>query len=149
MMPYAEINFNKVNSQLNGFLLKTTGTGFSSNINNQFSFKKGWSAELSGFFRSKIKRGQFNIAAMQQLSTGVSKQILKNKGSLKLNIADIFNSGRQGGVINIQNTVAAFTQTRDSRNVGLTFSYRFGKPLKIQQRKSGGAGDEQSRIKTN
>ena len=149
MMPYAEINYNKVNSQLNGFTLNTSGTGFSSNINNQFSFKKGWSAELSGFFRSKVKRGQFNIAKMQQLSTGVSKQILKNKGSLKLNIADIFNSGIQGGVINIQNTVAAFTQTRDSRNVGITFSYRFGKPLKIQQRKSGGAGDEQSRIKSN
>ena len=149
MMPYAEINYNKVNSQLNGFILNTSGTGFSSNINNQFSFKKGWSAELSGFFRSKVKRGQFNIAKMQQLSTGVSKQILKNKGSLKLNIADIFNSGIQGGVINIQNTVAAFTQTRDSRNVGITFSYRFGKPLKIQQRKSGGAGDEQSRIKSN
>ena len=149
MMPYAEINYNKVNSQLNGFILNTSGTGFSSNINNQFSFKKGWSAELSGFFRSKVKRGQFNIAKMQQVSTGVSKQILKNKGSLKLNIADIFNSGIQGGVINIQNTVAAFTQIRDSRNVGITFSYRFGKPLKIQQRKSGGAGDEQSRIKSN
>jgi hypothetical protein len=86
---------------------------------------------------------------MNQISTGVAKQILKNKGSLKLNVADIFFSGRQKGVVNIQNTVAAFRQMRDSRNVGITFSYRFGKPLKIQQRKSGGAGDEQNRIKTN
>ncbi len=149
MMPYAEFNYNKVNSQLYGFELKTSGTGLSSNLNNQFSFKKGWSAELSGFYRSRMKRGQFEIASMNQISTGISKQILKNKGSLKLNVVDIFNSGRQKGVVNIQNTVAAFTQTRDSRNIGITFSYRFGKPLKIQQRKSGGAGDEQSRIKTN
>lgn len=149
MMPYAEFNYNNVNSQLYGFELKTSGTGFSSNINNQFSFKNGWSAELSGFYRSKMKRGQFEIASMNQISTGVSKQVLKNKGSLKLSVADIFNSGRQKGVVNIQNTVAAFAQKRDSRNVGITFSYRFGKPLKIQQRKSGGAGDEQNRIKTN
>ena len=149
MMPYAEFNYNKVNSQLYGFELKTSGTGFSSNINNQFSFKNGWSAELSGFYRSKIKRGQFEIASMNQISTGVSKQILNNKGSLKLNVGDIFNSGRQKGVVNIQNTVAAFAQRRDSRNIGITFNYRFGKPLKIQQRKSGGAGEEQSRIKTN
>ncbi len=149
MMPYAEFNYNKVNSQLYGFDLQTSGTGFSANINNQFSFKKGWSAELSGFYRSKMKRGQFEIAAMNQVSTGVSKQILKNKGSLKLNVADVFYSSRQKGVVNIQNTLAAFTQIRDSRNVGITFSYRFGKPLKIQQRKSGGAGDEQNRIKTN
>lgn len=149
MMPYAELNYNKVNSQLYGFELKTSGTGFSTNINNQFSFKNGWNAELSGFFRSKMKRGQFEIASMNQISTGVSKQILKNKGSLKLNIADVFYTGRQKGVVNIQNTVAAFMQRRDSRTVGITFSYRFGKPLKIQQRKSGGAGDEQNRIKTN
>ena len=149
MMPYAEFNYNKVNSQLYGFILNTSGTGFSSNLNNQFTFKKGWSAELSGFYRSKMKRGQFEIGSMKQISTGISKQILKNKGSLKLNVADIFNSGKQKGIVNIQNTVAAFTQTRDSRNVGITFNYRFGKPLKIQQRKSGGAGDEQSRIKTN
>ena len=149
MMPYAEFNYNKVNSQLYGFVLNTSGTGFSSNLNNQFTFKKGWSAELSGFYRSTMKRGQFEIGSMKQISTGISKQILKKKGSLKLNVADIFNSGKQKGLVNIQNTVAAFTQTRDSRNVGITFNYRFGKPLKIQQRKSGGAGDEQSRIKTN
>ena len=149
MMPYAEFNYNKVNSQMYGFDLNTSGAGFSSNINNQFSFKKGWSAELSGFYRSRMIRGQFEIASMNQISTGVAKQILKNKGSLKLNVADIFFSGRQKGVVNIQNTVAAFRQMRDSRNVGITFSYRFGKPLKIQQRKSGGAGDEQNRIKTN
>jgi len=149
MMPYAEFNYNKVNSQLYGFILNTSGTGFSSNLNNQFTFKKGWSAELSGFYRSTMKRGQFEIGSMKQISTGISKQILKKKGSLKLNVGDIFNSGKQKGIVNIQNTVAAFTQTRDSRNVGITFNYRFGKPLKIQQRKSGGAGDEQSRIKTN
>ncbi|MCY7292570.1 MAG: outer membrane beta-barrel family protein, partial [Ferruginibacter sp.] len=149
MMPYAEFNYNKVNSQLYGFDLQTAGAGFSTNINNQFAFKKGWSAELSGYYRSRMIRGQFEIASMNQISTGVAKQILKNKGSLKLNVADIFFSGRQKGVVNIQNTVAAFRQMRDSRNVGITFSYRFGKPLKIQQRKSGGAGDEQNRIKTN
>ena len=149
MMPYAEFNYNKVNSQLYGFVLNTSGTGFSSNLNNQFTFKKGWSAELSGFYRSTMKRGQFEIGSMKQISTGISKQILKKKGSLKLNVADIFNSDKQKGLVNIQNTVAAFTQTRDSRNVGITLNYRFGKPLKIQQRKSGGAGDEQSRIKTN
>ena len=149
MMPYVELNYNRVQSQLYGFDLNTKGTGFNSNLNNQFTFKNGWSAELSGFYRSPIKRGQFDIKSMMQMSTGISKQVLKKKGSVKLNIADIFFSGRQKGEVNIQNTVAAFRQIRDSRNVGLTFSYRFGKPLKIQQRKSGAAGDEQSRIKTN
>ena len=64
-------------------------------------------------------------------------------------MARVFYSGRQKAVVNIQNTVAVLTQISDSKNVGISFSCRFGKPLKIQQRKSGGAGDEQNRIKTN
>ena len=147
LMPYAEFNYNAVNSQLNGFTLKTSGTGFNTNMNNQFTFNKGWSAELSGFYRSKMNRGQFNIGEVKQLSTGVSKQILKKKGSVKFYLSDIFNSGNQKGVINIQNTVASFTQKRDNRTAGVTFNYKFGKPLKMQQRKSGGASAEESRIK--
>ena len=147
LMPYAEFNYNAVNSQLNGFTLKTNGTGFNTNMNNQFTFNKGWSAELSGFYRSKMNRGQFNIGEVKQLSTGVSKQIFKKKGSVKFYLSDIFNSGNQKGVINIQNTVASFTQKRDNRTAGVTFNYKFGKPLKMQQRKSGGASAEESRIK--
>ncbi len=147
-MPYGELNYNAVNSQLNGFALKTHGTGFSGNMNNQFKFKKGWAAELSGFYRTKMTSGQFTIQGMQQLSTGVSKQMIKGKGSLKLNINDIFNSGKQKGEIQIQHTIARFTQIRDNRYISLNFSYRFGKPIKNQQkRKTGGAGDEQGRVK--
>ncbi|MEY2916878.1 MAG: hypothetical protein RIS73_592, partial [Bacteroidota bacterium] len=53
------------------------------------------------------------------------------------------------GEINIQSTEASFTQNRDSRVVTLSLSYRFGKPIKgVKNRKSGGAGDEQGRIKS-
>jgi iron complex outermembrane receptor protein len=149
MMPYAELNYNAVNSMFDGYDVKTHGTGVSTNLNNQFRFSKGWGAEMSGFYRSSMKRGQFNISDNKQVSAGVSKQVLKNKGSLKLYINDIFNSGNQKGTVEIQNTIAQFTQKRDSRNVGINFNYRFGKPMKTQQRRSGGAGDEQNRVKGN
>ena len=96
-----------------------------------------------------MNRGQFDMARMGQVSGGVSKQVLNGKGTFKFNINDMFNTGKQSGVVHIQNTDARFTQTRDNRAVNLGFTYRFGKPLKTQQRKSGGAGDEQNRIKSN
>ncbi len=147
LMPYAEFNYNKVNSTLNGFALKTTGSGVTTNINNQFKFKKGWGAELSGFYRSAMKRGQFDIANIKQMNVAVSKQILKTKGSVKLSLNDIFKSNKPNGTIIIQNTLATFSQQRDSRQVFFTFNYRFGKPIKAQRRNSGGAGDEQNRVK--
>ena len=149
LMPYGEFNYNAVNSQMNGTALKTHGAGFNVNITNQFKFKKGWAAELSGFYRTAMKSGQFEIKDMKQLSTGVSKQILKGKGSVKLNVSDVFNSNEQHGVIRFANTAASFTQKNDTRYVSLNMSYRFGKPMKTKQRKTGGAGDELNRIKGN
>ena len=40
-------------AQLNSGMLDVNGTIFMTNISNQFKFKKGWSAELSGFYRIK------------------------------------------------------------------------------------------------
>jgi hypothetical protein len=50
--------------------------------------------------------------------------------------------------MNFQQTEASFRNIRDSRVLNLTFTYRFGKPLKdVSQRKRGGASDEESRVK--
>jgi iron complex outermembrane recepter protein len=117
-------------------------------MSNQFTFKKGWSAELSGFYRSKGIEAQIAIHSLWQMNAGVQKQLLKKKATIKLNVRDIFKSMTPHGEINIKSTDASFSQTRDSRVVTLSFSYRFGKPLKgVKNRKSGGAGDEQGRIK--
>ena len=52
------------------------------------------------------------------------------------------------GYIDFKGTYASFSQHRDSRIATLTFSYRFGKPIKgLKTRKSGGAADEQNRVK--
>jgi iron complex outermembrane receptor protein len=117
------------------------------NINNQFKFKKGWSAELSGFYNSRSQDGQFTIQAFSQVSAGVSKTILKDKGTLRLNVRDIFFGQVIDGQIDYQNVMEHFRQSRDSRVANLAFTYRFGKTFKeTAKRKSGSAGDEQQRV---
>jgi hypothetical protein len=55
---------------------------------------------------------------------------------------------RTNGEIKFQRTEASFYQERDSRVATLSFSYRFGKPIKgVEKRKTGGAGTEQNRVK--
>ena len=86
---------------------------------------------------------------MWQATAAMAKQILKDKGSLKLAMRDIFNSRQANGTIDFQQTQATFHNTRDSRQVSLTFTYRFGKAIKGAQnnRHNGGADDESSRLK--
>jgi len=148
-IPYGELNYSSYKGQFTSGDVSVDATNFTFNMQNQFSFKKGWSAELSGFYRTKGIEAQILIHPLGQLNAGVQKTVLKNKGTIKLNIRDAFKTMVPHGEISIQNTEARFHQERDSRVVTLSLSYRFGKPLKgVKQRKSGGAGDEQNRIKS-
>lgn len=148
-IPYTEFNYSSYEGAFPSGNISINATYFMANVTNQFTFKNGWSAELSGFYRTKGIEGQILIFPLGQLSGGLQKQVLKKKGTIKLNIRDAFRTMRPKGQINIQSTEASFRQQRDSRVVTLSLSYRFGKPIKgVKTRKSGGAGDEQGRIKS-
>jgi hypothetical protein len=148
-MLYSNLNYNRFYGDLYGENLNLSATNVLFNVNNQFHFNKGWSAELSGFYRTKGVEGQIMIHPMGQASTGISKQIMKGKGTVKLNVRDIFYTNRAIGDINFNTTEAHFENFRDSRVANFTFTYRFGKPIKGAQpkRKTGAADDEQNRVK--
>ncbi|MEO6538633.1 MAG: outer membrane beta-barrel protein [Ferruginibacter sp.] len=148
-MVYTEGRYQEFKGILSNENLNIHGTNYTANINNQFSFKKGWSAELSGFYRTKAIEGQILIHHLGQITSGVKKDVLKGKGSLKLTIRDMFGPMLVKGNINFQNTQASFSQYSDNRVASLTFNYRFGKPIKgLKNRKSGGADDEKNRVKS-
>ena len=141
---------NKYYGALNTGILDVNATVFLANVNNQFKFKNGWNAELSGFYRSKGIEGQIVANPMWQISTGVQKQILKTKGSLKFSIIDIFNSQQFHGSVKYQDIDVDVISKGDRRRAVLTFSYRFGKPLKNQpqRRKTGATIEEENRVKS-
>jgi len=147
---YANMNYNKFTGVLYGENINVDATTFLANVNNQFHFGKGWSAELSGFYRTKGVEGQIIVLPLGQVSAALSKQVLKDKGNIKLGARDIFYTQQVKGYINFQQTEATFHNARDSRQVSLSFTYRFGKPIKGTQprRETGGAGDESNRVKT-
>jgi hypothetical protein len=120
-------------------------------VNNQFRFRKGWGAELSGFY---ITRNQNDIQEVLeptgQVSIGLSKQILKNAGSLRLSFRDIFWTQNMAGLTDFQFVEEYFHLQRDTRVFTLAFSWRFGKAMKqTARRNTGAAGDIMERVGTN
>jgi len=148
---YSNYNYNRFKGRLNGNgeYIDIAAGNLLFNVNNQFKLDKGWSAELGGFYRTKGVDGQIIIRPMGQLAAGVAKQVLKNKGTIRFNVRDILYTQKAVGDINFENTMAHFVNTRDSRVGSISFTYRFGKPIKNlpQKRKTGGADDEQNRVK--
>jgi hypothetical protein len=134
---------------VNGDNVSIGATTFQANLSNQFKFGKSWSAEISGFFTSPLTEGVFQIKSFGQVGMGITKQVLKGKGTLRLSARDIFLTQKISGTSRFSNIDAAFQQRRDSRQVALGFTYRFSKgKLNNQKRKTGGADDEKGRVKT-
>ncbi len=147
---YTNYNYNKYSGKLYGEDIQVEAGNLMMSINNQFRFDKGWSAELSGWARTKGIEGQIQLEPMGQLGAGVSKQVLDGKGTVKLNVRDIFYTQIPRGQINFKSTEATFTNRRDNRVVNLTLTYRFGKPIKSNNnngQRRRGASEEQNRVK--
>jgi len=116
------------------------------NVSNTLTFTKGWSAELSGFYRGK-GIDQLSISdPMYFMSLGGQKTVLKGKGTLRLNIRDPFHWQQYRGRTQYSDIDLRVRNKWDNRSATVTFSYRFGKTGVAQaRRRKSGADDEQNR----
>jgi outer membrane receptor protein involved in Fe transport len=147
---YANVYNNLFKGIINGDNVKLGATAAKFNISNQFKFAKTWSAELGGFYTTGGVDGVFQIRNFGMLNMGISKQVLKGKGTLRVNVRDILYTQKIKGDIRYSNIDASFQQQRDTRQVALGFTYRFGKG-KVNgapKRKTGSADDEKNRVNT-
>jgi|GEM_PF-1044975 len=95
---------------------------------NQLRLPRTWSLEVSATYVSSMQDGPFSISdPMSRVDITLSKQVLKNQGSLRLQVVDLFDDYHY----TTQSFLAALTSLRvqrlDSRMFGLSFSYRFGR----------------------
>jgi iron complex outermembrane recepter protein len=145
---YSEFMNNVFQSQVYTETLDDSKWYFAIVPTNQFTISKKWSAELSGQYQTKVLTGQFMVEPIGTVRAGLSKKILKDKGSLKLNISDVFYTNQvQGQIRNIANASASWLSYTDSRVVTLSFSYRFSKGENLELRDFGASETEKNRVK--
>lgn len=138
-------NYKKLNGDRN-INYQSSINQFQVSASNQFNVIKTVMAELSGFYITQARNDlQELLYPTGQVSAGISKTILKGKGGLKLSARDIFFTQAMEGLTDFPQAQEYFKLTRDSRLFFLSFSYRFGKPLKAIKRSNGGATDEMKR----
>jgi len=133
---------------VNDTLVKVSATTLAINGSQQFNFAKTWSAEISGFYRSAAIEGVIQAKPFGMLSAGISKEVFKKKGTIRLNIRDIFYTQGFKGKSKYSNIDATVQETRDSRVVNLGFTWRFskGKLNNAPKRRASSSSDEQNRV---
>ncbi|HVU56439.1 MAG TPA: outer membrane beta-barrel family protein [Puia sp.] len=116
------------------------------NIDNQLNFGKGYMGDLSGFYNTRSRQDvQELLYATGQMAAGVSKTVLKKKGTIKLSMRDIFYANAMEGFTNFPNATEYYRFKRDSRVVTLSFVFRFGQTFK-SRRHEDGATEEKERV---
>lgn len=122
---------------------------FSFNLYAQqtFRFGKGWIGELSGFYTApSIFQGTFKSAAMGGIDGGLSKTVLKNKGTVKVVVSDMFKTMRWRGVSDYGSQYTVAHGNWESRQFKINFTYRFGSSeVKAARQRSTGLEDENKR----
>ncbi len=127
-------------------------TSFMVNVTNSFTFSKskGFTGEVSGFYRYKTVDQLAVSDPIYQLSIALQKQIMKGKGTLRLNVRDPFAWQKFVSVVKYSDIDLYSSSQFDVRQVTATFTYRFGKntPGSQPRRRTTGSQDEQNRVGT-
>ncbi len=119
------------------------------NMYNQFALPKDWSAELSGQWTSRIIQWQRIQEPRWRVNAGIQKKILKKKGSIKLNLEDIFYSWRgKTNTVGLKDIHFVSTNIQDSRRIAISFNWSIGKETFARKRRANdsGADDLKGRV---
>jgi hypothetical protein len=127
-------------------LLDRKGFSYDINSTNSFKLAKGFSGELTFVYNAPVIYAFMKQQANWSLNMGVSKKLLHDKMSLRLNASDIFWKSIIRGTSTYTNYTQSFETKGDSRRVTLSLVYNFGRSTVAPVRKrSSGAEDEKQR----
>lgn len=115
-------------------------------LTQYFSISKTVTADLMGSYESPTLNGLDQLKSLYYVNAGISKQLWNNKGNIRINVGDIFNTNNFRDRVNYANL--SFTQfsKEESQIIKLTFNYKFGKStVKAAKTHHTGNEDEQKR----
>ncbi len=144
MVNNVNIYYNHFNGNIGGSNLDNGSPSMNIKTNNSFPLKKGWSAELNATLNT---RSRYNYAAMEPqwgVSVGGQKTLLKGKGTIRMNVTDIFWTNLPKSTVTYPGSyVENWHAQRETRVANLSFSYRFGNSKVAQARKRTTASEEE------
>ncbi|HEX8314188.1 MAG TPA: outer membrane beta-barrel family protein, partial [Flavisolibacter sp.] len=148
----SNVNINVFHDNYKGVInaapIDQSATSFVINATQQFKLTKTLSAELNGRYRNGWLAGVVRAKAVGFIGGGLSQQVLKNQGTIRLTARDIFWTQRLRTTTQYGNVDFEMTQISETQVVTIGFSYSFSKGKKIApvKRTAGSANEEQNRI---
>jgi outer membrane receptor for ferrienterochelin and colicins len=104
-------------------------------------YKIDWQTNIT--YNGPEKSAQGNALAVVGANLGFSKDIMKDKGTIALNVQDVFNSRKRMYNNNIPNVLNSYVEMQWAmRQINLSFTYRFNKKKEERTKPTRGGGGE-------
>ena len=131
---------NFFNSQVDGGEnLSAEATTISTRLGTFYRNRKLLNAQLSWFYRAPQNTPQGTRKSIQSLDVGLSKDVLKNNGTISFNVRDLFNTRKyRGETITETFTTDSEFQWRRGPTAVLSFTYRLNQKKQRPSRSRGG-----------
>lgn len=140
-----------LNMSLNGYRVNNDGTNLESDLSNvayswtgrvmsTMKFNKGIQFQVTGFYRAPENGIQGRMSDMYFLDLGLKMGMFRGKASMTLNMRDIFDTRQFSFNSNGRGFEQESMRKRESRNLYVTFGWRFGKLEVGRERRVRGDG---------
>lgn len=130
-----------------GSVLNTGKPTFDIYTTNSFILPHNWSGEASFFYQAQQVYGYMDLKPQSSVSLGLQKNLLDKRMTVRINASDIFWASYPRATSIYNNYIERFIAQRDTRQVSIAVTYRFGKRTSPPMRRhSGGAEDEKKRV---
>ena len=163
---YSPYKWWRLNGNFNAFQVKTTGNysyileNSNQVVNENFDnsaftwfvrlsskitlpYKIDW--QLNGTYNAPQNNAQGKSLGVASANSALSKDVLKDKGTISLNVSDIFNSRKRISETHLP-TLDSYNEMQwRTRQINLSFTYRFNtakKPEKERTQKTNDSGNE-------
>jgi outer membrane receptor protein involved in Fe transport len=107
--------------------------------------KRALKAEVSGTWMGPGLQGIYRADHSSMVDAGIKTNVLHGLGTLRLAVNDVFNTNNNYIRINYLDQHSSFFHHVESRNVGLSFSYRFGQNVAASRSRSTASEEERKR----
>jgi outer membrane receptor protein involved in Fe transport len=123
-----------------------SNTVFSINTTNSFVFNKGFSSELTFFYKTRELYSVLDINPSSSLNIGIKKTFMDKKLTAKLSGNDILYTNNTSGGVQFSTINEKFVRHRDTRVVTLSLTWIIGKGgANASAKRQSGVEDEKRR----
>ena len=122
----ANVYYNRFKGSPEFNIAERDGINWDANISTNIKLVKNLTAQVRGNYNAPRVQAQGKSIAMFVVDAALRLSMFENKGSLLLNVRDVFNQRRWGGYTETSQFIRNFENRRSLRTGMISFSYRFG-----------------------